>query len=328
METRRWGGYQSDKGMMGDNFFVAPNPDYGVIFRYYLRDGLKTAKAKRQASEKKLQKDGKDTPYPSWDDLQAEVDEEAPSVWMQVSDANGEVIRRVPVSTSKGLHRVAWDFRLESRNPIELQKSEGSPWGNPPQAPLATTGDYQVQLMKRHNGVLSALSQPQRFKLTELNTGVFTTKDRPALLAFQQQTAELNAKVVAAGKYLGELNSRLSHVLKAIDATPAVGESQAQQARSLQAELRNAKRLLNGDSLKTGANEKAPIGLAQRIGFIIGSHWDAQAAPMGTHRSTYQIAEKQYRQLAAMLKASEQKLDGLESALDKADAPWTPGRPL
>ncbi|UTW44500.1 glycosyl hydrolase [bacterium SCSIO 12696] len=328
IETRRWGGFHSNKGMMGDNFFVAPNPDYGVIFSYYLRDGLKTAKAKRQTSEQKLQKDGKDNPYPSWEDLQAEADEEAPSVWLQVSDANGDVIRRVPANTSKGLHRVAWDFRLESRDPVELQKSEGSLWFNPPEGPLAITGDYRVQLMKRQNGVLSTLSEPQTFKLTELNVGALTTQDRPALLAFQQQTAELNSKVVAAGKYLGEISNRLKHVLKTIDATPALGEDHAQRARALQGELRKATLLLNGDRVKAGANEKAPMGLAQRVVSIIGSHWDAQAAPMGTHRSTYQIAEKQYQQLATMLKASEEKLQTLESDLDKANAPWTPGRAL
>ncbi|MDM3870468.1 glycosyl hydrolase [Porticoccus sp. W117] len=328
IETRRWGGYSSDKGMMGDNFFVAPNPDYGVIFSYYLRDGLKTAKATRQANEKKQQKDGVDTPYPSWGALQAEADEEAPSVWLQVSDANGNVIRRVNANNGKGLHRVAWDFRLESRKPVELQPGPGSPWGHTPDAPLATTGSYQVQLMQRHKGSVSTLSQPQSFNLTELNVGVLTTNDRPALQAFQKQTAELHSDIIAAGKYLNEMDNRLKHVLKTIDLTPAAGETLAQQARAIQAELRVAKRLLNGDSIKTGANEKAPMSLSERIGSIPGSHWDSQAAPMGTHRSAYQIAEKQYRQLAAMLKASDSKLVELEKALDKVDAPWTPGRDL
>ena len=328
IETRRWGGFTSDKGMMGDNFFIAPNPDYGVVFSYYLRDGLKTAKAKRQASEKKLQKDGKDTPYPSWDALRAEAHEEAPSVWLQVSDANGNVIRRVPASSGKGLHRVAWDFRLESRKPVELNKGPGSPWGNTPDAPLAITGDYQVQLMQRYQGAVSTLSQPRSFKLTELGVGVLTTDDRPALQAFQKQTAKLHSDILAAGKYLGEIDNRIKHVLKTIDITPAAGETMAQQARAIQAELRAANLLLNGDSIKTSANEKAAMSLSERIGSIPGGHWQAQAAPTGTHRNAYRIAEKQYRQLATMLKASDGKLAELEKALDKVDAPWTPGRPL
>ncbi|MGS2722948.1 WD40/YVTN/BNR-like repeat-containing protein [Porticoccus sp. GXU_MW_L64] len=328
IETRRWGGYHSDKGMMGDNFFIAPNPDYGVVFSYYLRDGLKTAKSKRQASEKKLQKDGKDTPYPSWDALHTEANEEAPKVWLQVSDANGKVIRRVNASTGKGLHRVAWDFRLESQEPVELQSREASPWGGASAEPLAATGQYQVQLMQRQQGKLSALSQPQSFNLTELGVGALTTSDRPALLAFQQQTAALNSRIAAAGRYLGELDNRLKHVLKTIHISPQAGEDLAQQARALQGQLRGAGQLLNGDRIKTGANEPAPMSLNQRIGSIIGGHWNSQAAPIGTYRSAYQIAEKQYGDLESMLKAGERKLVELENTLDKIGAPWTPGRGL
>ena len=205
IETRRWGGYSSDKGMMGDNFFIAPNPDYGVTFSYYLRDGLKTKKTKRQASERKLQKDGKDTPYPSWQALHTEADEEAPSVWLQIKDAQGNEVRRINASTGKGLHRAAWDFRLESRNPVKLKKSAGSPWGDSPEAPLAITGSYSAQLMKREGGAVSALSKPQTFKLTELGVGELVASDRQALQEFELQTAELNSNIVGASRYVGEM---------------------------------------------------------------------------------------------------------------------------
>ncbi|MFT5453179.1 MAG: photosystem II stability/assembly factor-like uncharacterized protein, partial [Enterobacterales bacterium] len=120
IKTRRWGGYSSDKGMMGDQFFIADNPDYGVTISYYLRDGFKTLKAKRTSKEAKLLKDGQDTPYPSWSALASEANEEAPSVWLQVKDSRGNDIRRVAAKSTEGLHRVAWDFRLESINPVEI----------------------------------------------------------------------------------------------------------------------------------------------------------------------------------------------------------------
>ncbi|WIO73832.1 glycosyl hydrolase [Porticoccaceae bacterium LTM1] len=328
IKNRRWGGYSSNKGMMGDNFFVADNPAYGVTFSYYLRDGLETLKSKRQSEEKKLQKDGKDTPYPSWEALYKEASEEAPTVWLQVSDANGNEIRRVDASTAKGFNRVAWDFRLESRNPVELKKSAGSPWGSSPEAPLAITGQYRVQLMKREGGKVSALAEPQTFNLTEMGVGELVTNDRKALQAFQKQTAELNSDIVGASRYVGEMNNRLEHVLKTIDITAKAGEELAQQARGIEADMRAIGLLLNGDSIKAGANEKAPMSLKARIGSIMGGHWDSQAAPIDVYRKAYGIADKQYQQLVEMVRAADKKLMNLEAELENLDAPWTPGRSL
>ena len=64
------------KGANGNELYTADNPTYGAVFSYYLKDGFKTLKAQRRAKEKKLEKQNKDTPYPSWDALRAEDNEE------------------------------------------------------------------------------------------------------------------------------------------------------------------------------------------------------------------------------------------------------------
>ena len=117
-------------------------------------------------------------------------------------------------------------------------------------------------------------------------------------------------------------------MLKTIDVTAAAGEQQAQAARAIQADLRAINLLLNGDRIKTGANEKAPTGLKERIGSIIGGHWQAQAAPLGTYRKAYAIADKQYKVLVEQVRAAAKKLATLEAELDNLKAPWTPGRDL
>ncbi len=328
IKTRRWGGYSSDKGMMGDNFYIAPNPEYGVLLSYYLNQDFQSLKQKRHKKEKQRQKAGKDTPYPSWEALQAEANEEHPSLWLQIQNANGQTIRRVSAKTSKGLHRVAWDFRLESRDPVSLKKAPESPWGTSPNAPLATPGSYTVTLMKREGGQISQLTSPQTFRLTELGVGEFIAEDRQALQKFQQQTATLNSNITGASRYFNEMNHRLKHILKTIDITPAANEAMAQKARGLQSQLNAIDLLLNGDKVKSAANEKAPLGLQQRIGTIIWGHWEAQAAPIGTYIEAYNVAKTQYQQLAKKLNAVDQELVKLEAELDNIQAPWTPGRAL
>ena len=56
-----------EKATLGDTFFTAPNPPFGAIFTYYLKDGLKTRRQSRKEQELKLQKEGKPVYYPTWE---------------------------------------------------------------------------------------------------------------------------------------------------------------------------------------------------------------------------------------------------------------------
>ena len=307
IKTRRFGGYHSDKGMMGDNFYVAPNPPYGVTFSYYLRDALETDKTKRQAKEADLQKEGEDTAYPSWQTLRAEAREQEPAVWLDVSDKDGNRVRRVTAETSKGFHRVTWDFRLESIKPVILTPPENGFPSSVPDAPLATPGEYQVQLMKRVKGVEVVLSEPQTFALTELDVGVFVAEDKQALQDFQKLTAQLNSNILGASNYVSNMNERLTLVMKTIRSYPKATAQHENIATEILSNLQDIDLLLNGDKIKRNANEKAPKSLSSRIGTIIGSHWNAQASAMGTHKKNYEIAEKQYEQLVVKIKAAERR---------------------
>jgi photosystem II stability/assembly factor-like uncharacterized protein len=96
---------------LGSSSFTAPNPPYGALFTYYLREEPKTAKEKRQAGEKELREKGADVPFPGWERLHTEALEKGPQVLLTVSDAEGRPVRRVVGPAKTGIHRVAWDLR-------------------------------------------------------------------------------------------------------------------------------------------------------------------------------------------------------------------------
>ena len=85
----------SGKGMYGETFFTAPNPPFGAVFTYYLKDGLKSAAEARREREKAALKDGKPVTFPGWDALRTEANEEKPEVVLTVSDTAGQVVRRI-----------------------------------------------------------------------------------------------------------------------------------------------------------------------------------------------------------------------------------------
>ena len=118
-------GYQygnEKKGSNGNELYTASNPTYGAVFSYHLKDKYKTLKEQRREKEVALEKERKDTPYPSWEALRKEDQEEAPSLYFEVKDSQGNVVRRVPAKNKKGFNRVAWDMRYPSLAPIKLTK--------------------------------------------------------------------------------------------------------------------------------------------------------------------------------------------------------------
>jgi len=96
-----------EKGSRGHALYTAPNPPFGAIFTYYLRDELTTKREERLDRERMLRRQDKSVDFPSWDSLRAEEREEAPAVVLEVQTENGEVVRRVEGPHTDGLHRVS-----------------------------------------------------------------------------------------------------------------------------------------------------------------------------------------------------------------------------
>ncbi|MCB1607124.1 MAG: hypothetical protein KDI71_09140 [Xanthomonadales bacterium] len=318
---RGWGG-------LGDwgNRYAAENPPYGAVFSYYLPESLETAQQKRQKAEQALAKEGKDTPYPSWDALRAEDAEEAPSLTFTVRDENGNVVARVNGPTSKGFHRVAWDLRYSAPDPVNLTPpAQLAPWQSPPQGPLAVAGSYSVSLSKRHRGVSSELAGPVSFRIKPLFGGKNFAEDQAAVLSFQQNSAELVRTVTAAIAKLDEIDGRINHLLKAVELTGAAGETQASAIRAIQNRSRDLRTAMTGDASLNNRYARTPTSIAARVGGL-QSNWGSQADVTTTDRQSYAIAKTQLDGALTNLSAVEQDLRGVEQQLEQLGAPGTPGR--
>ena len=106
------------KAFLGDAFYTAPNPPFGAVFTYYLKDELKTKKKARQEAEKEAAKEGRRRrPTRRADELRAEAERGGARVLFTVTDADGNVVRRLTGPATAGFHRVAWDLRFPPSNP-------------------------------------------------------------------------------------------------------------------------------------------------------------------------------------------------------------------
>ena len=117
------------------------------------------------------------------------------------------MVRRLSGKTNKGVHRVAWDMRFPALTPVSLSKPGFKPpWWEAPKGPLVLPGTYTVELTKRIDGRVLSHGPANTIKVVALETeSPLVTKDRPALLAFQQKTGRLQRAVEGAAKSMGEL---------------------------------------------------------------------------------------------------------------------------
>ncbi len=118
-------------GDRGKGFWTTPNPPFGAVFTYWLRDGLKTKTDLRIEAETKAREDETDAPLRTMEELRAEDLELEPAVFLTVRDGQGSLVRRVKAEPGAGLHRVAWDLRLPPAAPTNLTpRSQSVSMGN------------------------------------------------------------------------------------------------------------------------------------------------------------------------------------------------------
>jgi photosystem II stability/assembly factor-like uncharacterized protein len=321
----------------GASFFTAPNPPFGAVFTYYLKDELKSRRKQRWAEEAQLEKDGGNepaktsatpppSPYPSWDQLRLEQRELDPAVVLVVSDDDGNVIRRVTGPVTSGFHRVAWDLRYPPPSPIELNPEAPDQFATPIQGPLVAPGTYTVRLTKEVDGVATSIGTPQTFSVVPLYLSSMNEGDRTNVLEFQRRASRLQKAIMGAARANEEALLRVQHIRRALQQMDGPDPRLVERVNAVDRALRDIDEELNGDAVLRSANEPAPPSLTDRITTAVNG-FTTTVPPTATHREALSITEQQFVPLLARLKkAVEVDLAAIENELNAAGAPWTPGR--
>ncbi|MGF1606714.1 MAG: WD40/YVTN/BNR-like repeat-containing protein [Rhodothalassiaceae bacterium] len=311
-------------GSHGAAFWRGENPPFGAVVRYHLPEGFQSLKQQRQTAEAEKLNEGEDTPYPDWDRLREEALEDQPKLLLTIKDADGQVVRRLQGPAGKGLHQVAWNLRHDAPDPVSDR--ERPYWLGEPQGPLALPGEYSVELARQQGDEWVAIGEPQRFTVKPLNRSPEATEDRPSLLAFQQDTAALYRRVSETAQTLSNFQSRIDHMLLALERTPKAKEADYQTLRALHKDLAEVRRAVSGDRVVAAANEPVPVPIESRVNAIIRGHWGSQAPVIGVYKENYAIAHEELAQALTDLQDIHQRLTAMDKRLQELGAPATPDR--
>jgi photosystem II stability/assembly factor-like uncharacterized protein len=311
----------------GSDDFTALNPPMGALLTYYLKEAPTTAKEARQAAEKTLRDKGADTPFPGFDRLREEALEGKPKVLLVISDASGRPVRWIDGPAKAGLHRVNWDLRAPSPDPVDLRPPGfRAPWDVPPTGPLTAPGRYSAQLMVVSQSGVRRLGASQPFEVKPVPSAPAGT-DFAAVAAFQQQTAELRLKVAAAEAKVRDAREQLRHMRAALLQSPRANTDLFARMDSVTKGLAGLSMRLSGDTAREALNESDAPSISGRVGEVMGGHWETRQMPTATQRRDVEIAAAGLETLTRDLKALiEGDLARLKADFETSGAPWTPGR--
>ncbi|MFH1572427.1 MAG: glycosyl hydrolase [Acidobacteriota bacterium] len=315
----------SEKGSLGDAFYTEPNPPFGAVFSYYLKEPLLSGAEARREAEKALNQAGKPVGFPGWERLRSEETEDKPQIILTVTDEAGQVVRRLSGPVTRGIHRLAWDLRYPPVEPTRLEDPQRESWEEAPEGPLVVPGKFTVSLAREENGRVTPLDSPRTFVVESLGLATLGEKDRSALLDFQKKAGELQRAMMGAASAAEEALRAVQFMKKALVDTPRADRKLAEAARQIELRLVQAQRSLQGDRTVQRRSEPSSPGLMERVGAQL-----AATCPItDTARRQFEIAASGFENvLGEMRVLIEQDLRKLGDELEAAGAPWTPGRGL
>ncbi|MBQ0735496.1 VPS10 domain-containing protein [Aquimarina celericrescens] len=310
--------FDNEKGSQGASHYVARNPDFGAVFTYYLKDGLKTKEEKRKEMEKKNK--GKDILFPGWDQVEEERTQRKPQIILTIKDKAGKVVRRIDGPVKPGFHRVAWDLRYPAPEAISLKSKENST--DAPKGFMAPTGEYTATLSKIIDGNVTQLSAPVAFKIKRMRSGALQGETPDKVAEFWRNFENTMGKVSALEIQVAKQEKRIKAMKVALHRANVAPGNLDNRLDELERSIVNLNREMHGNGSKLQVGEKTKPTIGDRMFAIYRGVDRSTYGPTTTHLETMQIINSQIGTITSQLNTLENKIDSFATELESAGAPY------
>lgn len=311
--------FDDKKGSQGSQLYLAPNPDFGAVFSYYLKDDLKGLKEQRQDREKAISAT-RNVPFPGWDALEKETQEEGPFLYVEIKDSNGSVVNRVKTAGKKGLNRVAWDLRHASNDMLRLNRKINEK----DRGLLAAPGTYTGTLFKVSQGKISQLGVSVSFDVAPLRDGSIDGPSITEAAAFWREYEKLNRDVNEFDAAIGNM-LKMAERLHVAASRTNLGNDLLEGAMSVESKAKSLSMRYRGNSAKNEIGERNSPNIGTRM-FALwkGLSWSTYG-PTETHQKSMQLAKDELTQLNETLSSINNEARTLAEQITAAGGPKIEG---
>ncbi len=314
------------KGFQGEDFYSASNAEYGVVIKYWIKEGVTSLKAERIKEDQQKTKDGEVVGYPSLEQWKAEKSELPSYLIFTITDSDGNFVRELRTNLSKGMNKIVWDMEYPSTFQVSANNASESS-GLPSSGIEVVPGKYFVSMSKNVKGEIIELAGPVEFVIKSLDNLTLPAKDRAELVAFKKKAIELNGVIGAVSGILREMDQKIAP-WKA--ATKAFRGQQAidllAEVKDLESKLDEIQVMMNGDSDLGQLDLDADVSIRGRAGTALFGLFGNFSDIPGSAKQQYDIASDMLTPIYAKTKALMTEFEAMDKKMGKIGAPLTPGR--
>lgn len=306
------------RNSLGKTYYRADNPEFGVTVTYYIKDNFESLKSKRLKEEK----DNKGNyTYPTFTQLEKEDIEKSPYLLFTFKDMNGNIVRRIKNSISKGINRFTWDMRYADTAPL-TNNSRSEKYSGIPILP----GDYTVELQKVHNGEITELVSPVKFTAKTLDNRSLPATNPNELVEMQKEAFEIRRVLIGADKYLEQASNQLNLLSNTIINYSDSDLNNLKEINTLEDKIYEIKKTLNGNSSLQKRATAYVAGLNERLGNLLYSFWYSSSAPTNTQLETIKLIKEEFRNVESEMLVIDNSIQKITNELQSKNSPWLPGR--
>ena len=304
----------------GASFFTAKNPDYGVLFTYYIPENFDSLKSKRQKKEKALNKENKNIPFPGWQALSDEKHQGKPNVTLVIRNDEGKIITRIHSEYKRGLNRASWNLKQPLVSNFNLETLDTA---EPSRYIYSNPGLYSVTLYSIIEGGTIKLGETQTFNVERIRENVLKNPmSEKEISDYANSLIEFKASVNTITNDFNKASKKLKafdKILKYANIAPGKLDSEIHDLKKV---MYNLDEKLNGNSVKKEIREKEILSIASRILTAQRGFTKSTYGPTEMHLENFEIAKQLFSRLKPKLESfSTIDVPRIENMLKEAGVP-------
>jgi photosystem II stability/assembly factor-like uncharacterized protein len=316
-------------GSMGADHYAAPNPPFGAVITYYLKDDILTRKEIREKQEKEFEKSGQPVTFPGWEAVEAERREQDPKIWVTIKDQDGQVVRKLTGPWKKGFHRIAWDLRYPSSDAIALDRISEGERDEEEKGWMVAPGSYSAWLSKETDGEITSLAGPVTFRVKPLRQGALTGSNPEQTASFWKEIDELNGTLTATSILLKRTFIQVEAMRKSVSLAKSDPGDLENRIQQLKQKLYDLDQQLNGNRSKEEVGEKDRANVRDHMSFLFYGTSLSTYGPTVSHKEILKVAQEELEQIKNQLsEIHETEIPAITAVLSRIGAPWIEGQQL
>ena len=312
----KWFIQRSNLGNTGADFYLAENPKYGVTMTYHLGNNYETKSEKRKKSEKRLNQNLLDVPFPGYNNLDEEKNETPAYIKISIEDQEGNIIRHLKERAARGTHRITWDLRHMFKGSVTDSNKKNNLRG-----PIVKPGKYSASLYLVENGETTKLSEKKIFELKPIYESILKGTSFKDYNNYVDDYFRVYNDVQLIEHKIKSANEKVNSLKIAIENTPRETEELVLDFHNLKNSLLLVKRKVFGNESKTEIGEKNTPTLFNRIR-VASQGLSSSYGPTKLHIESLDMARLMNEEIKPLIKnLISKEVTSLENKIKDINGP-------